>query len=186
VETETAPAEPSTEVEGQATEPTTSNQLPTEDTPPPREEQPPEAEAADTQVSDSPAPEESAPTETAPLPSTLTAERIFRVLLEECLKDGKISQAENRAIQQIRQILQIPTERHQLIAHTVQADYKSGALRGSEDMNPLSFFEKICRIALKGSGITSPEQILLQVMATYLHITREEFQEIRIRIRDNP
>jgi hypothetical protein len=120
------------------------------------------------------------------LGKALTAENIFRVLLEECLKDGKISQAENRAIQQIRQILQVQPERHRLIAETVQADFKSGALRGSEDMNPLSFFEKICRLALESGSISPPEQILLQVMATYLHITREEFQEIRLRIQKAP
>lgn len=73
-----------------------------------------------------------------------------------------------------------------LLAQTVQADYQSGALRGSEDMDPLRFFEKICRIAIRGGAITPQEQILLQVMATYLHITRDEFQEIRQRIQAGP
>lgn len=116
----------------------------------------------------------------------LTAEKIFRVLLEECLKDGKLSQAETRAIQQIRQVLTLPIARHRLLAEAVQADYEAGRLKGSEDMAPLTFFEKICRIALQDGVVTGPEQQLLQAMATYLHITKEEFAEIRQRIQQKP
>ncbi len=116
----------------------------------------------------------------------LTAEKIFRVLLEECLKDGKISQAESRAIRQIRQVLQIDVERHRLLAETVQASYQSGELRGSEDMDPLTFFEKICRLALQDGVVSGAEQRLLQSMASYLHVTKEEFQDIRQRIKEHP
>jgi tellurite resistance protein len=116
----------------------------------------------------------------------LTAEKIFRVLLEECLKDGKLSQAETRAIQQIRQVLTLPIARHRLLAEAVQADYEAGRLKGSEDMAPLTFFEKICRIALQDGVVTGQEQQLLQAMATYLHITKEEFAQIRARIEAKP
>lgn len=118
--------------------------------------------------------------------SDLTAEKIFRVLLEECLKDGKISQAESRAIRQIRQVLQIPVERHRLLAESVQEDYLAGRVRGGEDMDPLTFFEKICRIALLDGRVTGSEQRLLQAMASYLHVTKEEFGAIRQRIHENP
>lgn len=155
---------------------------------------PASAEAAAPEVAAAPeapeAPEEGAEEGSIGTPGhggpDLTAEKIFRVLLEECLKDGKLSQAEARAIQQIRQVLQIPIARHRLLAEAVQADFAAGRLKGSEDMAPLTFFEKICRIALQDGVVTGPEQQLLQAMATYLHITKEEFAQIRQRIEAKP
>lgn len=129
------------------------------------------------------APDATAEEEDAPLPpGDLTAEAVFKTLLEECLRDGRFSRAETRAVLQIRRLLEIPLARHTALLAEVEEELAAGKLAGEEDMDPLEFFERCCRRALADGVVRPAEKALLEKVGRYLHVTPEEFAEIRARV----
>jgi hypothetical protein len=100
-----------------------------------------------------PAPPEE-PEEPLPPATDLTAEAVFRVLLEECLGDGRISRAEARAIAQLRDLLGLSLRRHQAMLEEVMAAVQArGPDPAGEDMDPLTFFERCCRVAMADGAV---------------------------------
>lgn len=143
----------------------------------------PTSEAADPTALTVPAPPEEAPEDPLPPATDLSAEAVFRVLLEECLGDGRISRAEARAIAQLRELLGLSLRRHQAMLEEVLAEV---SLRGpdpdGEDMDPLGFFERCCRVAVADGTVEGHEKALLEKVGRYLHITPEEYSTIRARM----
>lgn len=134
------------------------------------------------QAAYAPAPAEATEDDEPLPPGDMTAEAVFRALLEECIQDGHFSRGETRAICQIRDLLGISLKRHSEILRLVQADFEAGKFRGDEEMNPLTFFEKCCRLALADGVLEPAEKAILDALARYLHVTRDEWAAIKRRL----
>jgi tellurite resistance protein len=115
-------------------------------------------------------------------PGDLTAESVFRLLLVECLRDGKFSRAETRAVVQVRDLLGLSLKRHAALLEVVQADFDAGKIPPGEEMDPLDFFEACYRGAIADGVVTEDERGLLGKLSAYLHLTRQEFQEIKVKV----
>lgn len=119
-------------------------------------------------------------------PGNLTAEAVFRLLLVECIRDGRFSRAETRCIAQIRDLLGLSLKRHSALLKGVQAEYEAGRIAHGEEMDPLDFFEACYRQAIR-DGVVEPGELgLLGKLSNYLHLTRQEFEDIKARVAAQP
>lgn len=113
----------------------------------------------------------------------LTREKIYRCLLEECLKDGTLDSQEEEAILSLRRQLGIPVHRHAAMVREVTNARRDGQLSGEDEMDPLTFFEKIYVIAWQDGVVTDDEANLLRSVARHLGLDRAEVAAVEEKVR---
>lgn len=112
----------------------------------------------------------------------MTAEIVFQTLMEECLKDGKLTPMEMRALCNIREKLGLDLAGHERMLRKVQEQLERNPPEVTEDLDPLVLFERLCWQAADDGRIEAEEKKILGVVAGYLHITPEEFGAIKERL----
>ncbi len=110
------------------------------------------------------------------LVADLTREKIYRCLLEECIKDGHLSSTEETAILSLRRLLGIPVHQHARMVREVQSARADGRLQGAAEMQSGEFYSKLFRIALEDGVVTPDEARLLRSVADHLGLGDEERQ----------
>lgn len=115
-------------------------------------------------------------------PRRMTAEVVFQTLLEECLKDGKLSPLEMRALTNLRGRLGLDLAGHEAMLRKVQEQLARSAPETTEDLDPLVLFERLCWQAVDDDVVDPEEREILGTVARYLHVTAEEYEVIRGRI----
>ncbi|MCA9552882.1 MAG: hypothetical protein KC933_22800, partial [Myxococcales bacterium] len=124
--------------------------------------------------------EQAPPPEDDPAPpGDLTAERVFRLLLEACIRDGRFTREETEVLVGVRELLGISLARHSALHSQVQRAYEAGEVEAGGDLSPPEFFERCCRVALEDHALTAAERELLQGLGRFLHITADEFAAIK-------
>jgi uncharacterized tellurite resistance protein B-like protein len=111
----------------------------------------------------------------------LTAEMVYRILLEECMQDGKFSREEEQAILAMRHHLGISGEQHVQLLEETRAAVKAGEVAFGGEMDPVRLFERVYEAARSDGRMTDGEQHLLRKVADHFSITPEEFQQILAR-----
>lgn len=115
-------------------------------------------------------------------PRKMTPRTVFQTLLEECLRDGKLTPMEMRALRDLRRQLGLDLAGHEEMLVKVQAQLARAAPETTQDLDPLVFFERLCWQAADDGKIEPAEQKMLQIVAGYLHVTAEEFAGIREKL----
>lgn len=110
----------------------------------------------------------------------LTPTRVMEVLLEECFKDGKISEEEERIFLELRALMRLPRER---FAAMMTAAAKAGG-GGQGELDAAAFFERLYREAMADGELTATEDELLSAVASYLAVAPSEVEAIRARVAE--
>lgn len=112
----------------------------------------------------------------------LTPEKLFEIVLEEALRDGKVEEGEFQKVEAIKALLGVTAEQHQDAFRRVKARI-DGAEKRDRSMDRLMVYQKCLIVAAADGKVTDEESSNLRVMQSFLNITPEEHRDSMVRVK---
>ena len=114
--------------------------------------------------------------------SELTPDKLFEIVLEEALRDGKVEEEEFEKVEGIKELLGVTAEQHKEAFAKVKARVDKAEPR-ERSLDRLMIYQKCLIVAAADGKITDDESSHLRVMQNFLSITPEEHKESIAKVK---
>ena len=112
----------------------------------------------------------------------LTSEKLFEIVLEEALRDGKVEDEEFEKVEAIKELLGISAEQHKETFKKVKARVDKAEPR-DRSLDRLMVYQKCLIVAAADGKISEQESSHLHVMQNFLSISPEEHKESMAKVK---
>ena len=114
--------------------------------------------------------------------SELTPDKLFEIVLEEALRDGKVEESEFEKVEAIKELLGVTAEQHKAAFAKVKERVDKAEPR-DRSLDRLMIYQKCLIVAAADGKITEDESSHLRVMQNFLAITPEEHKESMAKVK---
>jgi len=128
------------------------------------------------------APDECPAEEGNRMSTELTPDKLFEIVLEEALRDGKVEESEFEKVEAIKELLGVTAEQHKAAFSRVKERIDKAEPR-ERSMDRLMIYQKCLIVAAADGTITEDESAHLHVMQSFLDITPEEHKEAIAKVK---
>ncbi len=112
----------------------------------------------------------------------LTPDKLFEIVLEEALRDGKVEEDEFEKVEAIKEILGVTAEQHQAAFAKVKERIDKAEPR-DRTMDRIMIYQKCLIVAAADGTITEKETSQLKIMQSFLSITPEEHKDSILKVK---
>lgn len=113
------------------------------------------------------------PLECPDTPGELTREGVFRVLLDECHRDGTVDEEESAALAGVARLLDIGPVRQEEMAAAARARFEARELPPGGAMDPSDLMDRLHQVAEADGVVTDAEKALLDAIGYFLRVGDE-------------